>query len=126
MKKVLIALTLSGLVVFGFFVSRSTYKEIKRNRQIQDEIKTLEKEAETLKKNNQNLKEKIAYFETKDFQELEAKRELSFQKPDENVVIVKPSTSQMMEEIPNQSVQGINQSKMVTPNYLKWFKLFFE
>ena len=111
MKKILILLALFGLVIFGFFVSRSSYKEIKRNRQIQQEISDLEREADTLKKNNQNLKEKIAYFETKDFQELEAKRELSFQKPDENVVIVKPNASQIEEEIPNQSPSIINQPK---------------
>jgi cell division protein FtsB len=126
MKKILIALTMAGLLVFAFFTVKNAYREIKRNRQIQEEVQALEQEAENLKKSNQNLKEKIAYFETQDYQELEAKRELSFQKPDENVVIVKPNALQSSGENNDVQANDLSQSKKSIPNYRKWYNLFFQ
>jgi cell division protein FtsB len=125
MKKILIALLLAGLLAFGFFAARGAYLEMKRNRQIESEIATLENEAENLKKSNHNLRDRIAYFESQDFQELEAKRELNFQKPDESVVVVKPSPSEMA--VKNDSVGVANFPQVSnSPNYMKWYNLFIK
>ncbi len=110
-----------GAIVAVSFVS---YKEAKRNQQINGEIEAMRQEAEKIRKNNENLKEKISYFETPAFQEGVAKEKLNLQKPDEQVVIVKPSEYyESREENPTGSQEEKTEETM--PNYLKWWNQFF-
>ena len=113
------------LVVAGF-VSWKALNEAKRSRQIEKEIESLKREAEKIRQYNGTLQGKIAYFETQDFQEREAKEKLNFQKPNESVAIVKPTPkpesinneNQINKDQPSQGVAKI-------PNYRKWWNKFF-
>jgi cell division protein FtsB len=114
-----------GLIVAGW-ISYCALKESKRSRQIESEIETLRQEAEKLRQNNQDMSEKIGYFDTPEFQEKIAKEKLNLQKVNENVAIIKPSpvlrVSGNEEEIP-QEIVGTTEEK---PNYQKWWDYFFK
>lgn len=126
MKKVsfisllIIILGISAIAAVSFV----SYKEAKRNQQIDEEIEIMRQEAEKIKKNNENLKEKIAYFETPSFQESVAKEKLNLQKPDEQVVIVKPSEYYESRE-ENSTNNQEEKAEENIPNYLKWWNQFF-
>jgi cell division protein FtsB len=108
------------------FVSYKTLQETQRKKQIEQEISALREEAEKVRKENQDILEKIAYFESPEFQEWEAKSKLNFQRPDENVVIVKPSPSQESNteknELINESVKPLEK----IPNWKKWWNQYFK
>ena len=119
-------LVIALLVAIGF-ISLKAFKEMQRKKQIEKEISDLKAEAEKVRKDNQDLTDKITYFESPEFQEWEAKRKLNFQKPDENVVIVKPSPSKADESggSADQAQQGTQSLKDI-PNYIKWWNQFFK
>lgn len=127
MKKIsfislLIILLGIGAIAAVSFVS---YKEAKRNQQINGEIEAMRQEAEKIRKNNENLKEKISYFETPAFQEGVAKEKLNLQKPDEQVVMVKPS-EYYESRGENVSDNQTEKAEEDIPNYLKWWNQFFK
>jgi cell division protein FtsB len=115
-----------GLIIAGW-ISYYSLKEAKRNKQIESEINSLRQEAGTLSQNNQDMKEKIQYFETPDFQERIAKEKLNLQKEGENVAIIKPSPAlgnTGAAETGGSEVKGDETPKQ--PNYLKWWDHFFK
>lgn len=115
-----------GLIIIGF-VSFKALQEAKRNRQIEQEISAIRSEAEKIRKNNQELEDRIGYFQTPEFQEKVAKEKLNFQKNDEEVVIIKPSPSLKNDDF--SAVAGNQAEKSVPdgrPNYQKWWQYFFK
>ncbi|MCX6765960.1 MAG: septum formation initiator family protein [Candidatus Moranbacteria bacterium] len=119
----LLFLTL-GLAVTAV-VSYVTVKEARRNKQIEKEIELLRQEAEQIRKNNEDLREKIFYFETPEFQERVAKEKLNFQKPDEKVVIVKPSPS-LESRAESANNEQVSNPEEEVPNHIKWWNQFFK
>lgn len=114
-----------GLVASGF-IGYSAIKENQRNKQIENEIEALQEEAQKLRQNNQDMQEKILYYDTSDFQEKIAKDKLNLQKENENVAIIKP-TPTLKESKADNSVD--NESKMPEEeksNYQKWIDYFFK
>lgn len=127
MKKRILLLTIFAL--FGIIIAASisvlSFKEAKRDSQINDEIEKLRQEADKIRTNNKELKEKISYYQTPEFQERVAKEKLNLQKPDEQVVIVKPSP--YYDEIEKASNDGPEQKPEENmPNYKKWWSYFFK
>jgi len=115
------------VLVAAGMVSYKAFKEAKRSQQIETEIESLRQEAEKIRQDNNNLEEKIAYFDTQGFQEREAKEKLNFQRPNENVVVVKPVPEieypdPMNNEVENK-IPGENEK---IPNYRKWWNKFFK
>ena len=114
----------AGIIVAGW-ISYFALKESKRNRQIESEINTLRSEAENLRQNNQEMSDKISYFETPEFQERIAKEKLNLQKEDENVAVIKPSPVLRSD----QTAQETADTKEVVaekPAYEKWWDYFFK
>ncbi len=126
MKKKSILLIILFIVVFfaGVFVVYSAFNELSQNSQIEKEIESLKREAEKIQKNNTELREKIAYFETPEFQERIAKEKLNLQKEGENVVIVKHNSSSREEFKENTPSQ--NHLSPEIPNWKKWWRYFFK
>jgi cell division protein FtsB len=121
-----IAFAIFGLCIIGF-VGFKAYKESERNRQIGKEIGAIQAEAEKIRKSNRELEEKIAYFQTPEFQEKVAKEKLNFQKADEEVVIIKSSPSLKSDkEAGDEELAGAFREEDKTPNYQKWWKYFFK
>lgn len=116
---------IAGVVAAGW-ISYLSLKESKRNRQIREEIEMLQKEADNLNQNNQEMQEKIVYFETPEFQEKIAKEKLNLQKDNENVAIIKSSPiSKDNRPKENKSQEQISEA-VEEPNYKKWWNQFFE
>ena len=114
------------VLIAAGFVSYKALQEAKRSRQIEKEIEALRQEADKIRQDNGNLQEKIAYFETQDFQEREAKEKLNFQKPDENVAVIKPAPETENLAKANKADENQTQGKTEKiPNYKKWWNKFF-
>ena len=123
-RSIVLRIAILAGVILAIFIIYISMKEIQRGRQIESEIETLRKEAEEIETSNHNLQEKISYFATQEFQERAAKEKLNLQKPDEKVVIVKPSVSR--EIIEENSADNIEEDKKENiSNYLKWYNQFF-
>jgi len=123
-RSIVLKIAILAGVILAIFIIYISMKEIQRGRQIESEIETLRKEAEEIETSNHNLQEKISYFATQEFQERAAKEKLNLQKPDEKVVIVKPSVSR--EIIEENSADSKNDNiKEEISNYLKWYNQFF-
>lgn len=126
-KKIIISsiFVLTGLAI-AVAVSFKASREVGRNNKIEEEIASLQREAEKIRKDNQNLEDRIAYFETHEFQEREAKEKLNFQKEGEKVVVVRPSPFQEAnQETPAKNIKSL-QSEDELANYMKWWNHFFK
>lgn len=114
-----------GLVASGF-IGYSAIKENQRNKQIENEIKALQEEAQKLRQSNQDMQEKILYYDTSDFQEKTAKDKLNLQKENENVAIIKP-TPTLKESKDDNVIESENDiTEKEKPNYQKWIDYFFK
>jgi cell division protein FtsB len=121
-----ILFTIIGLVAAGW-ISYYAFKENRRSRQIENEIETLRQEAEKLRQNNQDISEKIGYFDTPEFQEKTAKEKLNLQKENENVAIIKPSPA--LRDTSSGTGSDVSQKEISAPeapNYQKWWNYFFK
>ena len=115
-----------GIIAAGS-ISYFAVKENKRNKQIEGEIEILRQEAEKLRQNNQEMKERIVYFETSEFQEKVAKEKLNLQKDNENVAIIKPSPS-FTENVVSQEKEEVlsGENNVQKQNYSKWWNYLFK
>lgn len=114
---------IAGIILAGT-ISTSAFREAYRSRKIQKEVEDLKAQAQKVQSENEALSQRIAYFQTAEFQEKIAKEKLNLQRPDENVVVVKPT---MIEQ---PQVQGLQVENIAVeesiPNYMKWWNLFFK
>ena len=122
-RRILIVLGLVAVV----FIILEVVQATQRKNQIRTEIDLLKAEAEKISGENKRVEEKIAYFESKDYQEKEARDKLNMQNQDENVVVVKPS---MSKEVVNSSTQEtvvpvIDESFKDESNVIKWWGYLF-
>lgn len=83
--------TVTVVFVFIFFVVALS-KEIARNIEVNDQIDFLQREADTLTSENQDLSQLLAYLHTDARYEREGRERLGLKKPDESVLVV-PHTS---------------------------------
>lgn len=112
-------------IVALIFIALAIFREMRVKKQIQTEIEKLQAEAEKIHKENILSQEKLAYLESKDYQEKEAKDKLSLQNPDEKVVIINPSVVKNEErKIENAPLPSVKIQEK--ENYLKWWDYFFK
>lgn len=118
-----------GFVAIGF-VAFATYKELNKKKQVQVEIEKLQQEAAKVSQENDLIQEKIAYLQSREYQEREAKDRLNLQSPDENVVIVKssvvgkPSSDEKNVPPKEESASAPIYSAPMS-NFKKWCNYFF-
>jgi len=117
----LVGVTLMLIILY------SASKETARTNQIDQEIQALKDEAGKIKKNNGELQEKIAYFETPDFQEKIAKEKLNMQKEGEGVTIIKNNPLKKSEPQATGANTEISEKtdEPSRPIYKKWWQYFF-
>ena len=109
------------------FILISIFKETYRKNQVKKEITDLQEEAQRISKDNADIKEKIAYLESPEYQIKEAKDKLGLQNPEENVIVVKPNVEKEPEanSLENENSENIPRIEE-TPNCLKWWNYFFK
>ncbi|MDQ1283741.1 MAG: hypothetical protein QG620_89 [Patescibacteria group bacterium] len=115
-----------GLVAF-IFVGISAGRQTLKKKEIKKEIETLREEAEKIEKDNSTLEDKIAYLESRDYQEKEARDKLGLQKPEENLVVIKQNLSEKEEEEEGHfENQAQERESGETFNPKKWWDYFFK
>lgn len=115
------------LMLFGFgLLSYTIYRitgEAYRQREIDQEIASLQSEIDRLNKKNKDLKEMIDYFQTEPFKEKELKDKLDMIKDGEELVYVKEKEVTANNEDEESKKPIIIVEK---PHYYFWWKFFFE
>lgn len=121
--KVFLLFTFIALIFIFVSIAKETYKK----NQIQKEILALQEEAQKISRDNSQIKEKIAYLESPEYQTKEAKDKLGLRNPDEHVIVVKPNTEKETQEnlLYFENIEPVVQVKE-SPNYLKWWNYFFK
>ena len=111
-------------IALAVFISTKAVREAYRSRTIEKEVEGLRQEAQRIQSENDAITQRIAYFETPQFQEKIAKEKLNLQKPDENVVVVKHGIEQepQVAGVQDQAVQD----EQDVQNYRKWWDFFFK
>lgn len=125
MKKILSYFSILAIIVVAGYFGKKIYSEHKRDLQIKKEIDALKSEAEKISRNNDDLKEKISFFESPEFQEWEAKKKLNFQRPEENVAMIKPSPSGRAMDASESADAAVEPAKNI-PNWKRWWNYFFK
>ncbi|KKP69005.1 MAG: Septum formation initiator [Candidatus Moranbacteria bacterium GW2011_GWE1_35_17] len=114
------------LGVLAFF-SIPALKEIRRSKIIENEISSLELEAENLNAQNNFLKEKIEYLKSDYYKESVAKDRLSLRNLGEKLVVVHPSqkvlgaSDKLAEADEAKNEEDKYQHNL--PNYEKWWSV---
>ncbi len=108
-----------------FFAGVALYGQFSKKRQVQTEINKLRNEAEKIEKENNLIREKIAYLESRDFREREAKDKLNLQNPDENLVIIKSRVPEIKQQEDEKMPEIPNPEKKIF-NPRKWWDYFFK
>ena len=121
--KFFLLLATVALVFIFISIAKETYKK----NQVQKEISDLQEKAQKIDKDNIQIKEKIAYLESSEYQTKEAKDKLGLQNPDENVIVVKPGIEKETEidNFEGKSLETMPKIEEI-PNYLKWWNYFFK
>ena len=119
-----------GIVVIVLMISWAVYvssKQFTRNESIQDEVSLLQHEADKIRRENENLSQKISYFSSPDFREQEAKEKLGMKKDDEEVFIIRQRPEVVGTADTTLSIQTASAiaRRDDIPNYRKWWRLFF-
>ena len=121
---VLLALT---FFLFGYAFS----KELKKKKKIREEILSLQEEAQKVERENMEIKKRISYLGSKDFQEIEAKERLNLQNPGEKMEVISPSPISKDEK---EAVYSSEKDKPIIEespkdyrnNFQKWWDYFFK
>lgn len=110
------------LGIFGYALSQ----ELKQKAEVDQQIQTLQTQADQIKKENMQLQERIAYLGSQNYQKLEAKANLDLQSPGEKVVVITPSPTQPGEQSDHAAaVSAPAPATQPLPNWQKWWNYFF-
>ncbi len=122
LAKIVVLLIFIAFGLLGYALS----KEIKKKKEVTQEINSLKIEADKIKKENMQIKERIAYFSSSDYQELEAKEKLNLQNKEEKVVVIIPSPIKSKKVAITRKIQA-KPTRIIstTNNFQKWWRYFF-
>jgi len=120
-RVVLITIALGAVVLIALAVTEETY----RRYQIQKEIEDLKVQAEKKERDNQKLQGLIQYLKTDDFQEKEAKEQLSLQKEGEKVMVIKEENTSQNTNQNNEFVAPTKPQEDQRSNSRRWWDYFF-
>lgn len=117
---------LLGLIIlFLVNIIRSIYK----NHNVKNEISQLETEVNELKNEKLNLQNRILYYQTDTYKELEARKHLNYKKIGENVVVlanaISSESKDMQDDVKHNSQTQSNSVDNSIPNWQKWMKYIF-
>ena len=111
-----------GIVLFVFF-GWAALNEYLRERSINAEVNKLKQTIVNMESKNIELKSSLAYIQTPEFQELEAKRQLGVAKEGESVIIFSDKSTSAKSSEKNNSEDGGDKPGRSNPQ--KWRDYFF-
>lgn len=106
-------------------VSLAIFKETKKKKEIQNEINELQRQAEKIRRENAVLSDKIAYFNSRDYQEKEAKDKLNLQSYGEKVVVLEKEANENREKTIEEK-ESVQEIIIQTSNVRNWWDYFFK
>lgn len=115
------------VVLFIFNIGRTIYK----NYQINEQIISLKSQISILEDEKLNLENRILYYQTATFKELELREHLGYKKPDEKVVVLyEQDDKEKTVENENQTLENFDKKSKDsavdhTPNWQKWWEFIF-
>jgi len=113
------------LLIVIFFLY-NIVKSILKNHEITKEINDFANSITILENDRLNLKNRIIFYNTDIYKEIEARKHLNYQKKDERVVVLIKKTPDNIDL--NNATQDINSSQNETetmPNWQKWLQFIF-
>lgn len=118
-------------IVGSFGMGYRMYRESERNKEISQEIQSLQDEARRVDQENRTLSDRIEYLQSDTFREKEAKRVLEYQKSGEKVVLIREraglsGNSSLSSDPMSDAPLTIEVSHDSEPNPLKWWREFFD
>jgi len=109
--------------IFGFAIY-SNFRVGLRNYQLRQAVQASQAEVEILKKRNEKLQLLLVFYETAEYQEVEAKRRLGLKKPDEKAILVSglPANglADTLEDFVYREPEVVSQT--IETNLEKWWK----
>src|SRR3989304_9986483 len=111
-----------GGVFFFFFFGWAALNEYLRERAIDAEVNELKQAIDGLESKNQELESSLAFIQTPEFQELEAKRQLGLAKDGENVIVFSDKPAGKIKSSDNET-DGEDAPQLSNPQ--KWLNYFF-
>ena len=112
-KGIIIKVIVSLAVVWFIFSAGKTLYE---NWRVNKEVRELKNQITEFKKTNDELKDKILYYQSASYREKIARERFGLQKPGEQVVVIIPE---------KQPTETEEQKKQKTSNPQKWWDFFF-
>ncbi len=111
-------LAIIGLVflILIIFPLARTYTQ---KRLVEKEIEDVKKDISNFENTNQELKEMIAYLESDQSLEEQARLNLNLKKPGEKVIVIESET-------PASTSEEINKTTTSESNFVKWWRYFFD
>ncbi|MFH1840656.1 MAG: septum formation initiator family protein [Candidatus Shapirobacteria bacterium] len=100
----------------GIVVIIGLSKDILRLLKVGDEVKIAEQKVFDLKQKNQELKAQLDYYQSDEFVEKEARNKLNLVRPGETIIVLPLDYGGKASSFEHPD----------PPNYLKWWRLFFE
>ncbi len=108
-------ITIAGLIVLLAFLSNWKYKQWKNESQIQRQKQSLEQQADSLQKKNNELSKSLEYLNSTDFKENVARQQLNLKKQGERVYSFADAPATTKQE----------QKTAQDSNAKKWLSYFF-
>lgn len=110
-------LAIVGLV-FLLLITFPLARTYTQKRLVEKEIEGVKKEISDFESTNQELKDMIAYLESDQSLEEQARLNLNLKKPDEKVIVIETVKSSSTES-------EINKTTTLEDNFTKWWRYFF-
>jgi len=125
MKDYLERLVLFGLVAFALF---SNVKLIVSNYKLNARVREAQTELDSKENQNKQLSLLVYYYQSSQYQEVEARRRLQMKKPDETVLLVKGLTpaKENIDLDPTSFEVASEASSSQQSNFSKWWGYFFK
>lgn len=128
-QKFLTLLGLAVIILISFPLAKNTIKQYRINK----EISGLKKEIAALENKNVDLKNFVAYLESGQFAEEQARLNLGLKKPGEELTVIKPAAGQGRSDAassaaPIFNIPGLEKAKPAAKqsNPKKWLNYFFK
>ncbi len=119
-----ITLSIIGLVII-VLISVPLAKNVSQRYRTNQEIANLQQEINAQKNKNTQLKSTINYMQTDQFVEEQARLNLGYKKPGEQVVVIQKQNEASDNSV-NGAMDNINNDNSNASNFTKWIKYFFK
>ncbi len=115
-QKISSKITIFGLIILAGFLGVQEFKQLSNQKKIEAQKKSLQEQADTLTKKNNDLNESLQYLNSSDFKEKVARQQLNLKKEGETVYTFADASYVNFSNDSNSTKQS---------NFIKWWDYFF-